>query len=82
MKSISISVLALTAIMATVPTFAGSCPKDMKAIDAELATMPSLSSGDMANVKALRAKGEKLHKAGSHPESVMALHEAKKILGI
>ena len=53
----------------------------MKAIDAK---MPSakLSSTDMTKVKALREDGEKLHKAGKHDESMKALAEAKKMLGI
>jgi hypothetical protein len=61
--------------------FAHNCPNEMKAIDAK---MPSakLSSTDMTKVKALREDGEKLHKAGKHDESMKALAEAKKMLGI
>jgi hypothetical protein len=36
----------------------------------------------MSKVKALREEGEKLHKEGKHTESMKALAEAKKILGI
>jgi hypothetical protein len=36
----------------------------------------------MAKVKGLRAKGEAMHKAGKHAESVKTLKEAQKILGI
>jgi hypothetical protein len=36
----------------------------------------------MTEVKSLRAKGEELHKAGKHGESVDTLAKAMKILGI
>jgi hypothetical protein len=36
----------------------------------------------MAKVKELRAKGEELHSAGDHQESIETLAEAKEILGI
>lgn len=36
----------------------------------------------MEKIKALRADGEKLHKEGKHTESMKALGEAKKMLGI
>ena len=70
---------AALALMAA-PAMASQCPKDMKAIDA------ALSAGKGANVmdkvKALRAEGEALHKAGKHKESVEKLAEAKKLLGM
>ena len=53
----------------------------MKKIDtALLATQ--LSPQNMSKVKDLRAKGEEFHKAGKHTESMTALAEAKKIMGI
>jgi hypothetical protein len=61
---------------------ANSCPNEMKAIDAKLATSPKLADADMAKVKKLRADGETAHKAGKHDESMKALGEAKKLLGI
>jgi hypothetical protein len=61
---------------------ANSCPKEMKAIDAKLAMSPALAEADMAKVKMLRADGEAAHKAGKHADSLKALNEAKKILGI
>ena len=36
----------------------------------------------MEKVKALRAEGEKLHKAGDHSASEDALGEARDLLGI
>ena len=53
----------------------------MRAIDAK---MPSaaLPAADMSKVRALREEGEKLHKEGKHTESMKALAEAKKLLGV
>jgi arabinogalactan endo-1,4-beta-galactosidase len=62
--------------------FAHNCPNEMKAIDAKLATKPTLSAADMSKVKELRADGEKFHKEGKHDESMKALGSAKKLLGI
>ncbi|MBM3394197.1 MAG: hypothetical protein FJY37_06110 [Betaproteobacteria bacterium] len=62
------------------PVLAAHCPRDMKEIDDILATNPSLSAGDLATVKKLRAEGEALHKSGKHGESVDRLGEALKIL--
>jgi glycerate-2-kinase len=61
---------------------ASSCPKEMKAIDDKLAMSPKLADADMAKVKMLRAEGEAAHKAGKHDDSIKALNEAKKMLGI
>ncbi|MGH6663117.1 MAG: hypothetical protein ACREB6_16395 [Rhodospirillales bacterium] len=70
---------AVLALMAT-PAFASQCPKDMKSIDAALAA--GKGANMMDKVKALRAEGEALHKAGKHKESVEKLAEAKKLLGM
>ena len=61
---------------------AHNCPNEMKAIDAKLATSPKLAAADMDKVKKLRADGETAHKAGKHDDSMKALGEAKKLLGI
>ena len=77
MKKLLLAALALTSAAA----FAHNCPNEMKAIDAKL-SMTKLSDADMSKVKGLRAEGEKQHKAGKHDDSMKALSEAKKILGI
>ncbi len=77
-KTLLASALALAAGAA----FAHNCPNEMKAIDAKLATNPKLADADAAKVKQLRADGEAAHKAGKHDDSMKALGEAKKILGI
>ena len=78
MKKVLFCALALVASSA----FANSCPNEMKAIDAKLATKPMLAEADMTKVQKLRADGEKSHKEGKHDDSMKALDEAKKILGI
>lgn len=77
MKKLLITVLALSATLA----FAHNCPNEMKAIDAKMSSA-KLSEADMAKVKSLREEGEKFHKAGKHDESMKALGEAKKLLGL
>ncbi len=62
--------------------FAGSCPKHMADIDAALAKSPKLSAAQLNEVKAQRAKGDELHKAGKHADSMTELGKAKKTLGI
>ena len=53
----------------------------MRTIDAKLPTA-ALPAAEMSKVKALRAEGEKLHKEGKHTESMKALADAKKLLGV
>ena len=77
------STLATAVLLAaSLPAFAGSCPLDMKKIDAALADNPSISASDLERVKALRAEGEQLHQSGQHGESVARLKEAQELLGI
>jgi hypothetical protein len=75
-------IIAAIALSTTSLVFANSCPMQMKEIDAKISSNPSLSSADMSKVKALRADGEALHKAGKHAESEKALGDAKKLLGM
>lgn len=74
--------ITLALAFAAGSALANNCPNEMKAIDAKLATSPKLADADMAKVKKLRADGEAAHKAGKHDDSMKALGEAKKILGI
>jgi len=62
--------------------WANNCPNEMKVIDAKLATKPALSKDVLDKVSQLRAEGEVQHKAGKHAESMKALGDAKKLLGI
>jgi hypothetical protein len=74
--------LAVATMFVSTAAFAFHCPADMKAIDEALAKSPKLSEAQMKEVKAQRAEGEALHKAGKHQESVDTLGKAKKTLGI
>ena len=74
--------LAVALMLASGMAGASHCPKDMKAIDAALATSPSLTTAQLAAVKKPRADGEALHKAGKHKESEDALEKGMKILNI
>ena len=74
--------LAVALVFASGAALAMHCPKDMKAIDAALAKNPKLTPAQMKDVKAQRAKGEELHKAGKHQESVDILAKAKKTLNL
>lgn len=74
--------IALTALFASGAAFAAHCPADMKKIDQALSANPQLTEAQMTEVKSLRSKGEELHKAGKHGESVDTLAKAMKILGI
>ncbi|MGH8636559.1 MAG: hypothetical protein ACREUX_04375 [Burkholderiales bacterium] len=56
------------------------CPQDMKKIDEALAKDPKLSAQTIAAVIRLRARGESLHEAGKHQESVDTLAKALKLL--
>lgn len=75
-------ILAAMALATSSLAFAHNCPNEMKAIDAKLSSKPTLSTADMSKVQALRADGEKFHKAGQHTESMKALGDARKLLGI
>jgi len=74
---------ALTAVFALFGTvaLAHNCPNEMRAIDAKMPNA-KLSAADMAKVSSLRKEGENAHKAGKHDDSMRALSEAKKILGM
>jgi hypothetical protein len=60
---------------------AHGCPGEMRIIDAKMPTA-KLPAAEMSKVKALREEGEKLHKEGKHTESMKALADAKKLLGV
>ena len=73
--------LVLLLAFASSSALAHNCPNEWRAIDAAL-PKAKLSDSQAAEVKKLRAEGEKLHKDGKHAESMATLGKAKKILGI
>ena len=81
MKKNTVRILMFTGALFVGSVNAGSCPLDMRKIDAAMATS-ELSMSDMERVKALREEGERLHKSGKHADSVAVLDQAKKLLGI
>ncbi len=68
--------------LASTTALAFHCPADMRKIDEALSKKPSLSAGQLAEVKKYRSNGETLHKSGKHQESVDTLAKAMKILNI
>lgn len=74
--------LAVLLLSVSSLALANNCPNEMKAIDAKLNSASGISAENMAKIKSLRADGERLHKEGKHDESMKALQDAKKLLGI
>lgn len=74
--------VAAAGVLLSCAAWAHNCPNEMKAIDAKLATKPSLAKADADKVAALRKSGEEHHKAGRHDASMKDLTEAKKLLGL
>ena len=76
--------LAISAVLAlfAAPAMAGQCPRLMNQIDAALAQNPQLTEAQMTQVAELRKRGEELHQASTHGESVAALNQALSILGL
>lgn len=78
-----VSAAAVAFVLSVAPASAMHCPMDMKKIDAAMAEKgASLKADDKKKIMELRAKGEALHKAGKHQESVDTLAQAMKMLGI
>ena len=74
-------VAAVALALVSSAAFAGSCPKEMKAID-EALPKAKLTDAQTSEVKKLRADGEQFHKDGKHKESMETLGKAKTILKI
>ncbi|MGH6945853.1 MAG: hypothetical protein ACREDZ_00855 [Kiloniellales bacterium] len=73
---------AAFSLIFALPALAMHCPADMAKIDQALATNPSLSAEQLAEVQRLRAEGEVQHKAGNHQASMDTLAKAMSILGV
>lgn len=78
MKKLSLLIVAM--FFAVTTAFAFQCPSLMKKFDAAVGGSKA-SAAQMTEAKQLRAKGEELHKAGKHQESVDALNKALKLIG-
>ena len=76
--------LALAATPALAQTTApkDNCPNEMKAIDDALPNIQQRTAAQLNEINRLRARGEKLHNEGNHPEAMAMLAKAKQIMGI
>ncbi|TFZ02323.1 hypothetical protein EZ313_13715 [Ramlibacter henchirensis] len=75
-------IAAVAGLVLAGAAWAHNCPNEVKAIDAKLQSSPQLSKETVDKVTKLRNEGDAHHKAGRHGESMAALGEAKKLLGI
>jgi len=82
MKKSMLGACVLSLSLASSVVMAGSCPLQVKKIDAALAGKTDISDEMLTKVKSLRNEGEQLHKSGKHGESMSKLLEANSILGI
>lgn len=73
---------AIALVLFSAPAFAFHCTKDIAQIDAALAAGPNLGTEQIAEVQALRDKGESLHKSGKHGKAVATLAKALDILKV
>ena len=78
MKKLMVMVVGMFLISST--AFAKMCPKLWAQFDTDVKTTKA-SAADVTKAKALRAEGEKLHKAGTHDQSEKALKDALKLIG-
>ena len=81
MSFTKLALVAAFSLGMAAPAYAFHCPADIAQIDAALPAS-TLSDADKAKVTELRDKGEQLHKAGQHQESVDTLTQAKAMLGL
>lgn len=72
--SVAVLILALAA-----PVFASQCPALIKQANDQIATMDQ-SSEKVKKAKELVSEADRLHKAGTHAESVTKAQEALAVL--
>ncbi len=75
-----IAVLIVGMFLMTSSAYAKMCPKLMEQFDKDV-KVTKAKAEDVTKAKALRAEGEKLHKAGTHDKSEKALKDAIKLVG-
>ena len=78
MKKLMVMIVGMFLISST--AFAKMCPKLWAQFDTDVKTTKA-KAADVSKAKALRAEGEKLHKAGTHDKSEKALKDALKLIG-
>ena len=75
-----IAVLIVGMFLMTSGAYAKMCTKLMEQFDKDV-KVTKAKAEDVTKAKALRAEGEKLHKAGTHDKSEKALKDAIKLVG-
>ena len=78
MKKLMVMIVGMFLISST--AFAKMCPKLWAQFDTDVKTTKA-KAADVTKAKALRAEGEKLHKAGTHDQSEKLLKDALKLIG-
>lgn len=74
-KGIVVAVIALLVLAMGAPVFASQCPTLIKQANDQMASMDQ-NSDKVKKAKQLVAEADRLHKAGSHTESVAKAQEA------
>ena len=74
-KAVVIALVAVLVVAAGGPAFANQCPTLIKQANDQMAGMDQ-SSEKVKKAKALVAEADRLHKAGTHSESVAKAQEA------
>jgi hypothetical protein len=74
-KTVVVALVALFALAVGAPGFASNCPALIKQANDQMAGMDQ-NSDKVKKAKALVAEADRLHKAGSHPQSVAKAEEA------
>ena len=80
MKTILVASAVVVAMAS--PALANHCPNDLKIVDQAMSKMSGMNKMKMTELKTLRDQGDAFHKSGKHAESIKALHDAAKILGV
>jgi len=74
-KGAVVAVIALLVLAVGAPAFANQCPTLIKQANDQMASMDQ-NSDKVKKAKGLVAESDRLHKAGSHAESVAKAQEA------
>jgi hypothetical protein len=65
------------------PAWANQCPRNIAALDEQMQEHGSMLSPDKAaQIKGLRDKAERAHKAGNHDEAMQAVQQARNAMGM
>jgi uncharacterized protein HemX len=74
-KTVLVALVAVLMLAVGAPAFANQCPTLIKQANDQMASMDQ-NSDKVKKAKALVAEADRLHKAGSHSDSVAKAQEA------